>query len=46
MKLKLLQGMGLTKPGLGLEINKAAINPTPKKMIKRIFMKLEKTFLK
>lgn len=29
------KGVGIvTKPGLGLEINKAAINPTPKKMIK------------
>ncbi len=28
------KGVGIvTKPGLGLEINKAAINPTPKKMI-------------
>jgi len=28
------EGVGIvTKPGLGLEINKAAINPTPKKMI-------------
>lgn len=28
------EGVGVvTKPGLGLEINKAAINPTPKKMI-------------
>ncbi len=28
------QGVGIvTKPGLGLEINKPAINPTPKKMI-------------
>lgn len=29
------EGVGVvTKPGLGLEINKPAINPTPKKMIK------------
>jgi cobalt-precorrin-5B (C1)-methyltransferase len=29
------EGVGIvTKPGLGLEINKAAINPVPKKMIK------------
>lgn len=29
------EGVGVvTKPGLGLELNKAAINPTPKKMIK------------
>lgn len=29
------QGVGVvTKPGLGLELNKAAINPMPKKMIK------------
>lgn len=29
------EGVGIvTKPGLGLELNKAAINPTPKKMIR------------
>ena len=29
------EGVGVvTKPGLGLELNKAAINPTPKKMIR------------
>jgi len=29
------EGVGIvTKPGLGLELNKAAINPVPKKMIK------------
>jgi cobalt-precorrin-5B (C1)-methyltransferase len=42
------EGVGIvTKPGLGLELNKAAINPVPKKMIKENLNEiLEKHLLK
>jgi cobalt-precorrin-5B (C1)-methyltransferase len=42
------EGVGIvTKPGLGLELNKAAINPVPKKMIKENLKEiLEKYLLK
>ena len=41
------EGVGIvTKPGLGLEINKAAINPTPKKMIKENIQEVGKNILK
>ena len=34
------EGVGIvTKPGLGLEINKPAINPVPRKMIIEMFLK-------
>ena len=40
------EGVGIvTKPGLGLEINKAAINPTPKKMIKENIQEVGKNIL-
>ena len=41
------EGVGIvTKPGLGLEINKAAINPTPKKMIKENIEEIGESILK
>ena len=43
MKLKFDGGEGVgivTKPGLGLEINKPAINPVPKKMIMKILREI------
>jgi cobalt-precorrin-5B (C1)-methyltransferase len=41
------QGVGVvTKPGLGLEINKPAINPTPKKMITENLKKVGENILK
>jgi cobalt-precorrin-5B (C1)-methyltransferase len=41
------EGVGIvTKPGLGLELNKAAINPTPKKMIKENIREISKEILK
>lgn len=40
------QGVGrVTKPGLGLEIGSAAINPTPKKMIKENISEIAKDLL-
>ena len=40
------EGVGVvTKPGLGLELNKAAINPTPKKMIKENIQEIGKNVL-
>lgn len=41
------EGVGrVTKPGLGLEINSAAINPTPKKMIIENILEIGKEILK
>jgi len=41
------EGVGrVTKPGLGLEIGSAAINPTPKKMITENIQEIRKIFLK
>lgn len=41
------KGVGVvTKPGLGLEINKAAINPTPKKMITQNISDVAQSVLK
>ena len=41
------QGVGIvTKPGLGLELNKPAINPTPKKMIKENILEIGDSILK
>ena len=41
------QGVGrVTKPGLGLEIDSAAINPTPKKMILENIQEVAKEILK
>ena len=40
------EGVGIvTKPGLGLEINKPAINPTPKKMIKENLQEISDSIL-
>ena len=40
------EGVGIvTKPGLGLEINKAAINPVPKKMITENLREIGKSIL-
>jgi cobalt-precorrin-5B (C1)-methyltransferase len=40
------EGVGrVTKPGLGLEIGSAAINPTPKKMIRENILEVAKDFL-
>ena len=40
------KGVGrVTKPGLGLEIGSAAINPTPKKMIKENILQVAKDLL-
>jgi len=40
------EGVGrVTKPGLGLEINSAAINPTPKKMIRENILEIAKDLL-
>ena len=40
------EGVGrVTKPGLGLEINSAAINPTPKKMIRENILEIAKELL-
>ncbi|MDX1596905.1 MAG: cobalt-precorrin-5B (C(1))-methyltransferase, partial [Nitrosopumilaceae archaeon] len=40
------EGVGVvTKPGLGLEINKPAINPVPKKMIKENLQEVAKDIL-
>ncbi|MGB9123950.1 MAG: cobalt-precorrin-5B (C(1))-methyltransferase, partial [Nitrosotalea sp.] len=40
------EGVGrVTKPGLGLEIGSAAINPTPKKMIKENILQVAKDLL-
>ena len=40
------EGVGrVTKPGLGLEIGAAAINPTPKKMIKENILEIAKDIL-
>jgi cobalt-precorrin-5B (C1)-methyltransferase len=41
------EGVGIvTKPGLGLEINKPAINPVPKKMIKENLLEIAEELLK
>jgi len=41
------EGVGrVTKPGLGLEIGSAAINPTPKKMIMENILEVAQDFLK
>ncbi len=41
------EGIGIvTKPGLGLEINKPAINPTPKKMINSNVSEVAQNILK
>ena len=41
------EGVGIvTKPGLGLELNKSAINPTPKKMIKENILEIGESILK
>ncbi|MGI0070364.1 MAG: cobalt-precorrin-5B (C(1))-methyltransferase CbiD, partial [Nitrosopumilaceae archaeon] len=41
------EGVGrVTKPGLGLDIGSAAINPTPKKMITENIMEVENNLLK
>ena len=41
------EGVGIvTKPGLGLEINKPAINPVPKKMINENLVEIGKNVLK
>ncbi|AJM91359.1 MULTISPECIES: cobalt-precorrin-5B (C(1))-methyltransferase [Nitrosopumilus] len=41
------EGVGIvTKPGLGLEINKPAINPVPKKMIRENLQEIGKDILK
>ena len=41
------EGVGIvTKPGLGLEINKPAINPVPKKMIKENLFEVAEELLK
>ncbi len=41
------EGVGIvTKPGLGLEINKHAINPVPKKMIKENLIEVAEDILK
>jgi len=41
------EGIGIvTKPGLGLELDKAAINPTPKKMIKDNILEIGEAVLK
>ena len=41
------EGVGIvTKPGLGLELNKAAINPVPKKMIKENLSEVSGDLLK
>lgn len=40
------EGVGIvTKPGLGLELNKAAINPVPKKMIKENLREITDKYL-
>ena len=40
------EGVGrVTKPGLGLEIGSAAINPTPKKMIRENILEIAKDIL-
>src|SRR5579872_6978406 len=40
------EGVGrVTKPGLGLEIGSAAINPTPKKMIRENILEIAKEIL-
>ena len=41
------EGVGIvTKPGLGLELNKPAINPTPKKMIRENILEIGNSVLK
>jgi cobalt-precorrin-5B (C1)-methyltransferase len=41
------EGVGrVTKPGIGLEIGSAAINPTPKKMIAENLVQIDKNLLK